>query len=180
MHGRALNDGATRRDEPVKALGLREQANRATLLATFTDQGDDFNVPFEEVEIQAGSKGLQTGRVDMRIGAQKTARTAKENHANIDALTTLDARQYADEGIIIGGRGHAGPPQQRSATMPADPAGRPDRPPGAHSGRQRAGRSARNLGWHSRSLAITPLSGASSKRHPLRQAYWQMAVVHAL
>jgi hypothetical protein len=52
-------------------------------------------------KINLGRKYAQALLIHMEVHAQKTTCAAEENDAYIDALTTLDIRDDADECIII-------------------------------------------------------------------------------
>src|SRR5579883_1010871 len=136
VNGRGLDNGAARRDQPVKALGKRHAANIARFGTALAGQLDHLKLFAHHIQVEFRGQRQQALLVQMDERAQEAPGATEENYANIDTLTALDPRHNADDGVIIRAvLWHEAPPLQKPVMLAGEPASRPDRPRAAPPGR---------------------------------------------
>jgi hypothetical protein len=100
VNRRDLNDGAARRNQPVKPLAGRQTSNGSGGGIAGTDAGHGFEVLPHEVYIERGPEGLQARFVNVYAGAQEGLLGAENDYASIYELLPVDAGDDAQHGVI--------------------------------------------------------------------------------
>src|SRR5205085_7515648 len=132
MHRRGLDNGAAGRDEPVEAFPLRQLANRPGLRSTSAYSEDSCQMRPDGFNIQRRIERQQPLSVQFDAGFEEFAGRARDYHADVDELLTLDFGDDADGGVIIGTViVHEAPPPEKHAVQPAGSASIQRKRPGA-------------------------------------------------
>src|SRR6476661_29904 len=139
VHGRCLHHRAARGREPAEPLvngQLADGTARGTALADALESPQPLGQLFE---VEAGGEGLQASGGQLVAGLQEVQGAAVHDDAHVEELLALDARHYAQHGVlkyVLGG--HLALPEQRW-TKP--PGGLPE------TGRRRPAARRARLGW---------------------------------
>jgi len=120
VHRRSLNNSAARRNEPVEAFPLRELTYRPGLRSTGTNSKYGRQVRSDGFNIQRRIERHQSLLVQFNTSFEEFAGRARDYHADVDELFTLDFGDDADGGVIIGTViVHEAPPPEKHAVWPA-------------------------------------------------------------
>src|SRR5271168_3215148 len=100
MDRRRLDDGAARRDQPLEAFSLRELRDGPGCLVAGADAYYSVRVLLHRFEVKHRPEGSQPGLVDVDPGLEQTLLQAEDDHADIEELLPLDARDHAQHGVV--------------------------------------------------------------------------------
>jgi hypothetical protein len=100
VDGGDLDDGAARRDEPVKALSLTQLRDGTGCGISGTDSREGFDVVANQIEIDLRPEGAEALIVDVDAGFKETLLQAEDDDAGVDELFALDARDNANDCVV--------------------------------------------------------------------------------
>src|SRR4051812_26922081 len=123
MDVRGLDDRAARGDEPVEAGALRERADVAGVGTAGADFRDGREIGFDDVDVDGWCEHVQSRAIERDAAIEIAAGRAEDDHAGIEKLAAIDARNDAHDGVIKHEAfGHERRPPSRAAAAAGAPA----------------------------------------------------------